>query len=162
MAKSAKEKQREQCLSPWGAVRMGSWEETCQGPGGQGMEMSEHLLPPEQYTCKATAQAARKIDPQQLGNVSVGRGSSIRPASQASAEAGLLGEQRKPLSLGLGWGAVPPSKHLFLGLTSESKTCPYMLLWAGIPQVLIQTSRSTPGEVILYSGKPEMPHISTQ
>ena len=124
--------------------------------------MSEHRLPLEQYTCKAAVQAARRIDPRQLGNVSVGKGSSIRPASQASAEAGLLGKQRKPLSLGLGWGAMPPSKHLFLGLTSEPKTCPYMLLWAGIPQVLIQTSRSTPGGVIPYSGKPEMPHISAQ
>ena len=60
--------------------------------------------------------------------------------------------------VGVQWGP-PVTKHLSLQLTSEPKAFPYMLLWAGIPQVLIQTSESTPGEVILYSGKPVMLHI---
>lgn len=34
-----------------------------------------------------------------------------------------------------------------------------MLLWAGTPQILIHTSWSTSGEVILYSGRPVMLHI---
>lgn len=86
-------------------------------------------------------------------NVSVGRESGIRPALDASAQAGLLGRQRRGLPLGWGPGYDwAPSYHTPVPLAClRDQNCPSGLgLLGSYSDVIMEHTR----EVIIYSGKP--------
>lgn len=95
--KSEMEEPRKQCLSIQRGVRVGSWEEEAR----QGQENSSGCRcvgsshPQGSVTMKSRLRGLWEDKSMAAENVSVGRESGIRTALDASAQAGLLGRQRR-------------------------------------------------------------------